>query len=665
MKHTWLYLALCAWITCASEAYAWIIVLPCMIFLYHRQGSWCLVSFVLLGMLCLNVNPKEQDILPEQFEVDIIEMKSTYAIAQTNTSQVVLYGIEAYGLDDQLQVTASCDALAGNRNFFQFDFAAYMQKRGIVYGCQVKEAVLLKEGTSLRAHLWNRIQAREEQERAWLKLSLFGVRENDSEDDEARIEEEQELSYLASSSGMHISLLSQGLMSFLLLWMSPQVAGICACMMMLGIGTITSFRDSLFRVICFRFVSTLFPSMTPHDRLGIGMIIVLLCRPYLAGELTFVLPVMFRLLYVFQVHKKTRWLMSYLVLIPIQFHYFNEVDMIQILLFPLLRWLYAGTYCLALITLLVPLALWYVMASCLFTVAMWFDRFCLPLYFHASVPFVLLWYMLCFRYISRNRSRDAYLLLVMLFYTQVSPYLRPYMEVMMIDVGQGDCTLISLPFHQGNILIDVAGHKKRDLAKDIIVPVLHAKGITSLDLVIITHDDFDHSGGLAQLQKMMEVKKVVQHKQEDIMFGSFRFQFLLQDHRFEDANENSILTYLEAYDTKLLFMGDAGKPVEQALLKKYPNLRADILKVGHHGSKSSSSSAFVHQLHPTLALISCGRNNFYGHPSPETLATLTKEEITYFDTPTYGAISIKFTNILRFYKTATNEFGIIELGDYE
>lgn len=315
MKHTWLYLALCAWITCVSEAYAWIIVLPCMIFLYHRQGSWCLVSFVILSMLCLNVNPKEQDILPEQFEADIIEMKSTYAIAQTNTSQVVLYGIEAYGVDDHIQVTASCDALAGNRNFFQFDFAAYMQKRGIAYGCQVKEAVLLKEGTSLRAQLWRKIQAREEQERAWLKLSLFGVRENDSE---AMIEEEQELSYLASSSGMHISLLSQGLMSFLLLWMSPQIAGICACMMMLGIGTITSFRDSLFRVICFRFVSTLLPSMTPHDRLGIGMIIVLLCRPYLAGELTFVLPVMFRLLYIFQVHKKTRWLMCYLVLIPIQ-----------------------------------------------------------------------------------------------------------------------------------------------------------------------------------------------------------------------------------------------------------------------------------------------------------------------------------------------------------
>ena len=159
----------------------------------------------------------------------------------------------------------------------------------------------------------------------------------------------------------------------------------------------------------------------------------------------------------------------------------------------------------------------------------------------------------------------------------------------------------------------------------------------------------------------MEVKRLITAKQNDVTFGSFHFQFLLAEKEFSDKNENSLITYSDLFGLRFLFMGDAGKQAETALMKLYPNLRADILKVGQHGSKSASSPLFLHSLHPFIGLISCGAHNFYGHPHQEVLTALANTKVKVLDTPHYGAVSIKITNIFQIYKTATHDFGIIKL----
>lgn len=253
---------------------------------------------------------------------------------------------------------------------------------------------------------------------------------------------------------------------------------------------------------------------------------------------------------------------------------------------------------------------------------------------------------------------------MLMIYTQCAAFFHPYMEILMIDVGQGDCFLITLPFHQGNILIDAAGSENKDLANDVIIPVLQAKGITSLDLVIITHDDLDHNGSLSSIQQQISIKRIITEKQQkELHFGNFTLHFLLQEQTFDNKNDNSLIVYMHAFDTDLLFMGDAGANTERAIMREYPNLRADILKVAHHGSKTASTRAFLHQLHPLLALISCGANNRYGHPHEETIDSLNKEQIHMLNTANHGAISIKLTNFIRFYKTTDDEFGIISTGD--
>ena len=154
-------------------------------------------------------------------------------------------------------------------------------------------------------------------------------------------------------------------------------------------------------------------------------------------------------------------------------------------------------------------------------------------------------------------------------------------------------------------------------------------------------------------------KQIVRDKQEKIVFGNVEFAILLHDREFEDKNENSLVLFSELYGLRALFMGDAGIEVEKEILKKYPLLQTDILKVGHHGSKTSTSLPFLHEIQPTLGLISAGRNNFYGHPNEEVLDALKQENIHTLCTSYHGAIQIKFSQFINFYRTADKEFGII------
>lgn len=650
MSHTWLYCALCAWLLCVIPIHwAWIVCLGATVFLYHRQGYACLFSLCLLGALLWRIWPQESAVPTQEETLIITQQRGNYAIASWREGRIVLYGAEAYGTDDTLQASLTCQPLSANRNFGLFDWQSYMAKRGITLTCTISDDTLIRQGQTPRAWLWTRIQAQEEQIRSWLSQSLSHIRVDDRLND------------LISSNGMHVSLLLHGVSALLALWLSPRKAkgvclGLCACFLYLDGGC-----DSLLRIFLFRLAMWCFPKHDPKDRLGIAVLALLLCRPYLAAELVFVLPVLFHLIQCFQYHPLPRMMLSFLVLVPLQFYYFHCVDVIEILLFPLYRLLLAGNFLAALGYILVPCPLWHLFAQGILSVAAFLDGISLCFYYQPSCLFVIAWIAVLLAYVGEGKRRCLVSFCVMALWSQLAPYVRPYAQVMMLDVGQGDCFLISLPFHQGNILIDAAGSDTRELADDIIVPVLRAQGISALDLVIITHEDMDHSGSLSRLQQEIPVKEIITQKgMESISFGPFTFHFPLHDLTFDSPNENSILTYIDLFHTSFLFMGDAGKTAEQALIQAYPDLRADVLKVGHHGSKSATSLSFLQQLHPTLALISCGDHNRYAHPHEETRNALSQMEVSWLDTPNHGAVSIKITNFLCIYETASHEFGIIK-----
>ena len=251
-----------------------------------------------------------------------------------------------------------------------------------------------------------------------------------------------------------------------------------------------------------------------------------------------------------------------------------------------------------------------------------------------------------------------------------------------LDVGQGDGIVIRTP-HGRTILIDTGGRLERGptidgrspaerSAERIVLPYLQRAGITSIDLLLLTHPHGDHVGGAAAILRMMPVGWVADSGQR---YGGHAYTDALAEARTHhvpvivpacrqrwvddevtltfltpcgppftdganDVNENSLVVLVQYGRLRALFMGDAGFQSEDRLLHDGGDLHADLLKVGHHGSAYSSSTAFIEAVHPRVAIISVGRHNLFGHPAPVTVQTLRRAGASIFRTDQCGAVTI-------------------------
>ena len=197
----------------------------------------------------------------------------------------------------------------------------------------------------------------------------------------------------------------------------------------------------------------------------------------------------------------------------------------------------------------------------------------------------------------------------------VIPWKYDTHAVTFVDVGQGDC--IHFCIDGFNILVDGGGNTARDKLR----PYLLKNGISSIDLAIITHDDQDHALGIRELEALMPVKQTI---------------LLGQD------NEDCGIMMIEAGGVKVLLMSDADMAREHALCEKYgAGLDCDVLKVGHHGSRFSTSEELLYCASPSFAVISCGKNNMYGHPSDRVVELLADSGIIYTRTDECGAVYLK------------------------
>jgi beta-lactamase superfamily II metal-dependent hydrolase len=232
-----------------------------------------------------------------------------------------------------------------------------------------------------------------------------------------------------------------------------------------------------------------------------------------------------------------------------------------------------------------------------------------------------------------------------------------------IDVGQGDSELIQ--FNGKNILID-AGDQD---AGPIVKSYLRIHGVKSLDLVVATHPHSDHIGGMLAVLNDFQVGQVLDSGQvhttptfegflnvidkKNIPYNvaergqtidldpSLRIEVLSPTSTpFNNLNENSIVLKVTYNKVSFLLMGDAGIEAEDSLLSSGYNLKSDILKVGHHGSSSSSGSAFLSRVKPTSSIIEVGAGNDYGHPTSKTLSALQSTGSKVYRTDTNGNIVV-------------------------
>ena len=243
--------------------------------------------------------------------------------------------------------------------------------------------------------------------------------------------------------------------------------------------------------------------------------------------------------------------------------------------------------------------------------------------------------------VNRTVTQEVCLLLSVLLAFYFYPYYNMKGQVVMIDVGQGDCFFIQQPYARGNVLIDTGGLQKSDLATSRLIPYLQSQGVFYLDAVFISHEDYDHCGALASLKEHFKVKNVFyDFKKKKI--GDLVFKNLALDKYYTNSNDRSSIIYVTINHLNYLFTGDISKEVESDLYQTYHHLDVDVLKVAHHGSSSSSSEDLFKMIDPKVALISVGKNNRYRHPSYLTLKRLEAYGVKIYRSDLQGMVKIVY-----------------------
>lgn len=232
------------------------------------------------------------------------------------------------------------------------------------------------------------------------------------------------------------------------------------------------------------------------------------------------------------------------------------------------------------------------------------------------------------------------------------------LKIHYIDVGQGDSELIQIG--DKNILIDAGTSDKKALN------YLKSLGIKKIDYAIATHPHEDHIGSMddvikdfdigtfyspkvttttktfenmVKALKAKDLKMTMPKVGEEIKIGNATLTFLAPNSdKYENLNNYSIVVKLKYGNNSFIFMGDAQDISEGEILKKQLDIKADVIKLGHHGSHSSTTQEFLDKVNPRYAVISCEKGNDYGHPHKETLAKLNAKNINVFRTDLNGTI---------------------------
>lgn len=545
----------------------------------------------------------------------ISEIKQSYYVAKNQRTRVLVQSDLDLNFKDQIQVN-SLEPIHTDDNFTLFSFTKYNASKNVFY--KTRDVRLIKKSTSLKSKLYAYISS---QKNSKVLLSLYyGIHEDTIDE-----------IYTMLGYGY----ISAYFIVFNLLKRKYEDKKIRISLLILSIlfGSFFVFTLSLTRFILYQISYLFFKSKS--DQIGFTILCFSILYPIQVLSISFVLPILLQLVSYFCTEHK--WIVQKMVLISILFIYFKKVDIVSFLLFNLLRKLYG---CVFLLGMFIPDFLTLKIPS-------------LTIHYAPQYVFILVFIVVYIQCLKHFKWK--YMILFLIPFLEV--FCNPFFQVYTLNIGQGDCSVIVEPFYKSVVMIDCGQSLYRDNVERIIFPFLENKNIHTIDTLILTHDDFDHSGGYDRLKEKVKIKQVIKNSKDKVNV-EYPFYLLLQERMAKDENDSSIISYFTFDHLNYLFMGDASKEIEKQLMDTH-DLKADVIKVGHHGSNTSSDVAFLDSLDCKIALISAGYKNKYDHPSTETLKTLDHLHIHTFCTSTNGSIAIYSLHEFAFIVTNDGLFGII------
>ena len=615
-----------------------------------------------------------------------ISLKSKERIIVTYKYTGKVFNNLSYG--DKIKVTGVLKEPSTNNIFNNFNYKKYLYNKKIYYIIEASKIDKIQNNNNhiytIKNLLYTRINSLKSS--SYIKALLFGDNKLDKEIKTSY--QINGISHLFSVSGFHINFITSIIYFYLdRVTYNKKIkyitVDIFLVLYLLLCNTTSLLRCTVMNIL----LSINYLLKLNIKKIDIVLLTLILCiiiNPFIIYDIGFIYSYtisFFLILYKNKYKTNNKLLkiiyislISFLVSLPINIYTSYEINFLSIILniiiVPIVSLILLP---LSLLTLIFPILdnILYLITSILEKISLYTSNINISkqILSKPSIILIIIYYLVIILILSKNKH--YYLILILLIFHKTIPLYNSNLEVVMFDVGEADSMLISTPSKKVNILIDTG----RGIDINNIIIYLKSIGISKLNYLIITHGDEDHIGGALYLidnfkvdnvilnkgdYTELEVELITHLKNKNIKYtnninkipllGSY--MYLLNTKKFSNENDNSIVTYFEYQKYKFLFMGDSSSKTEEYLINNYNLANISFLKVGHHGSNTSSSPLFINKINPKVSLISVGRNNFYHHPNKEVLTNLSNSVI--YRTDINKSIKIKINNKVKITKLNNN-----------
>ena len=603
--------------------------------------------------------------------------------------KVIIKTKENYNLGDTLELKGKIELPNKNTIPNLFNYKNYLKSKNINITINPTSIKLLKQNKKIKykikENIINYIEKFKTKE--YLKTFILGDNSN-LEKNILTSYQTNGISHLFAVSGMHLSLFSNILLLILKrINKNETINHLIIIIFFIFFAFLTNYTPSILRALILYILTTLNKQLNLNIKtiylLIIDLIILLLYNPFYIYNIGFIYSFIITASLIITskiINKQKKYTkkilltstISFITSIPISINNFHEINIISpitnLIFVPLISLI---IFPLSLLTLLIkPLDnILLITTKILENLSLLIEKLKINIIL-SHIP----WYMIIIYYITiiifikgieqKQIKKLLPLLLIIVIHTNIK-YISTITRITSLDVGQGDSTLIEL--NNKNILIDTGGrpNSNTSLVLNKTIPYLKSLGIKKIHYAVLTHGDFDHMGEAINLVNNFKVEKVIFNcgpyndlekelikvlDEKKIKYYSCIKElninnnklYFLQTKVYDNENDNSnvIITELDGY--KFMFMGDTSTVTEKEILNKYNLSDIDVLKVGHHGSKTSSGIEFINKIEPKYSIISVGKNNMYGHPNKDVLDNLKNSKI--YRTDQDGSIMFKIKN---------------------
>lgn len=574
---------------------------------------------------------------------------------------------------------------------YLFNYKKYLYNKRVYYTLKIDSIKILNENSNPFIKLKNRVikHVNSYKDSTYLYAFILGKTELIS-DEVLTSYRENGISHLFALSGLHVSIFSSILLFILKKLRFKEILNyVLIFIFLLLFSFITGFSPSILRATLLFFLLSInkvfYLNIRTLDILYLVFIILVIINPFIIYNLSFILSftAAFFLIFSSDLLKGKNYfvslfkvsLLSYFASLPLSIYYFGYTNLLGTILnlvfVPLVSFV---VFPLTLLTFIISkfYSILNITTNLLESLSLLFNKFKIIIYFpRINLIFVFIYLSILMLYIKFKKKICLYLIIVLLIFFKIRPYMDNNTYIYYIDVGQGDSILVVTPHLNKTILIDTGGivsfneNYKSNIVKNKTIPFFRRIGINRVDYLFLTHGDYDHAGEANELLSNFCVKKVFINKgninniekkinnKEVLRLKNFVIDNIkvnsLNNNVFNNENDDSTILLFNIYDYKFLFMGDASIKTEEYLLNNYILPNVDILKVGHHGSYTSTSTDFINVIKPKYSVISVGENNMYKHPNKSVLDILDNTKL--FRTDVDGTIEVKISK--RRYKIKT------------